>query len=332
DDGDASIDPFNMTLRQIMKKIDDQLGMHGSCDITPDGKLILRTAQGGPGSSVELASIDDAFFEFLFGTDPLVKNGANEPTHGYYRSGVPYSATDTIALPPGFEMNILINSTTDSPASITVGGFAAGMGIIDIVDHINQACMSDPAISLLVLPSESNAFNFASVVNSNGEQLYPPLPGQASPDNDVAMYLKIQSHTWGTGSNIKIENTAAQPPADFAAGMAELFGKGTINAPVIMGGVDGIEQEMCMWLDVADAQLGNLNRIWTDLGARMNRGELTQDRLDMDGIVAEMLLAETESVDEAKTIMLLQIAETVYSASLAVGARVIQPSLLDFLR
>ncbi|MCL2060493.1 MAG: flagellar hook-associated protein FlgL, partial [Oscillospiraceae bacterium] len=260
DDGDPAVDPCNMTLRQIMKKIDDQLGMHGSCDISSDGKLIIRTAQGGQGSSVELASIDEAFFEFLFGTDPIVKNGANDPTHGYYRSGVPYSATDTVALPPGFEMNVLINSTTDSPVSIAIGGFAVGMGIMDIVDHINQACMADPVLSQLVLPSESNAFSFASLVNSNGEQLYPPQPGQAVPDGDAAMFLRIQSHTWGTGSNIKIENTPAQPATDFAAGMAELFGKGTINAPVVMGGVDGIEQEICLWLDVADGQPGNLNR------------------------------------------------------------------------
>jgi flagellar hook-associated protein 3 FlgL len=67
------------------------------------------------------------------------------------------------------------------------------------------------------------------------------------------------------------------------------------------------------------------------MGARMARAELTQDRLDLDKIVSETLLSENESVDEAKALMLLQIAETVYNASLAVGARVIQPTLLDFL-
>jgi flagellar hook-associated protein 3 FlgL len=43
-------------------------------------------------------------------------------------------------------------------------------------------------------------------------------------------------------------------------------------------------------------------------------------------------LAENECVDEARALMLLQMSETVYNASLAVGARVIQPSLIDFLR
>ena len=156
--------------------------------------------------------------------------------------------------------------------------------------------------------------------------------GAAAPDSFEGLYLKLQSHTWGSESSIKIESASAPPDAAFSEGMAELFGKGTINAPVVMSGVDGFDEEICRWLDVADAQLANINRIWTDLGARMNRAELTQDRLELDKIVSETLLAENESVDEAKALMLLQIAENIYNASLAVGARVIQPSLIDFLR
>ena len=330
DDGDPTIDPHNMTLRQIMKKIDDQLGMHGTCDID-EGRLVLRAADGGPDSSLELASIDDEFYEFLFGSDPIVKNGANDPTHGFYRSGVAYSISDTVSLAAGFAMNIKLNSATEDPISIAISGFPAGASIVDIVDHINQNCLADPVLSQIIQPAETNNFSFAVLVDSNGNQLYPPINGAAFPDDNAAMFLMIQSHTWGTGSSIKIDGLTTPPDAAFLDGMAELFGKGTVNAPVVMGGVDGIEEEICRWLDVADAQLANLNQIWTDMGARMNRGELTQDRLDMDIIVAETLLAENESADEAKTLMLLQIAQTVYSASLAVGARVIQPSLLDFL-
>jgi flagellar hook-associated protein 3 FlgL len=114
--------------------------------------------------------------------------------------------------------------------------------------------------------------------------------------------------------------------------MAALFGKGTANAPVAMGGVDGLKAEVCTWLDTLEAQLGNLTRVWTDLGARMNRVELTKNRLEFDNIVLETLQSENEDVNLAYAISMLQMAETVYNASLAVGARVIQPSLIDFLR
>jgi len=342
DDGDAAIDPKNMTLRQIMRKIDDQLGMHGTCDID-EGRLVIRASDGGPNSSIELAGIDQAFYEFLFGSDPIVKNGANEPTHGYYKGGVAFKLSEDVVLPAGFAMDVIINSTvkdpvTGQPLTLNVGGFPATVGtppatpkITDIVDHINKAYLDNPATAININPTDLNNYSFATLVDGNGNQIYPPLYGAQMPEENAEVYLKFQSHTWGTGSNIKIVNTAP-PSAGYDAGMQALFGKGTINAPVAMGGVDGFDEEICAWLDVADAQLANINQIWTDLGARMSRGELTQDRLELDKIVADTLLAENESVDEAKAIMLLRIAETVYSASLAVGARVIQPSLLDFLR
>jgi len=332
DDGDPTIDPHNMTLRQIMKKINDQLGGHGTCDID-EGRLVVRTTQGGPDSSIEIAGEDESFFEFLFGAEPIIKNGANEPTHGFYKSGVAYRASDVITLPAGFDMKVRLNGMTDNPLEVTIGGFpGGGAGIMDIVDHINNAAMSDPAFMANVVSADTNNYRLAVLTDRAGNQLYPPINGAQIQAGAEELFLVLQSYSWGTGSSVKIDSVATPPGAAYADGMAALFGKGTANAPAVMGGVDGLEDEICRWLDVADAQLGNLNRIWTDLGARMNRGELTQDRLELDKIVSETLLAENESVDEAKALMLLQMAETVYSASLAVGARVIQPSLLDFLR
>jgi len=331
DDGDPAVDPHNMTLRQIMKKIDDQLKGQGTCDID-EGRLVIRTVQGGPNSSIELSCIDEDFFEFLFGAEPIVKNGANEPTHGFYKSGSAFRASDIVALPAGFVMNVIINGSTADPVSVAISGFPAGASIVDIADYINQAALADPVLSLNIISAETNDYNLAIIVDKNGNRVYPAPDGSSAPPDGNDLFLVLQSYTWGIGSSIKIESVNTPPDADFIAGMAALFGKGTVNAPTVMGGVDGFEEEICKWLDVADAQLGNINRIWTDLGARMNRGELTQDRLELDKIVAETLLSENESVDEAKALLLLQIAETVYNASLAVGARVIQPSLLDFLR
>ena len=113
--------------------------------------------------------------------------------------------------------------------------------------------------------------------------------------------------------------------------MEKIFGKGSENSPVRLGGVDGFLEEICLWLDVADAELSNINMLWVDLGARMNRGELTLDRLGSDVLNYATLSSQNEDVDEAYAIMMLEVAQTVYNASLAAGARVIQPTLLDFL-
>lgn len=68
-----------------------------------------------------------------------------------------------------------------------------------------------------------------------------------------------------------------------------------------------------------------------DLGARMNRLELVENRLDEQEVNAEKNLAENEDVDYEKAITNLMTQESMHQAALSAGSRIIQPSLVDFL-
>ncbi|HOL92687.1 MAG TPA: flagellin, partial [Clostridiales bacterium] len=68
------------------------------------------------------------------------------------------------------------------------------------------------------------------------------------------------------------------------------------------------------------------------VGARINRLELTMNRMLNDITNFTRLMSENEDVDMTETIMNLKNEENVYRASLAGGARIIMPSLVDFLR
>ncbi len=70
----------------------------------------------------------------------------------------------------------------------------------------------------------------------------------------------------------------------------------------------------------------------SQVGARVNRLDLTMTRLEEQEINFETLLSDVQSVDIAEAVMNLQVQEDVYNSALAVGARIIQPSLIDFLR
>lgn len=70
----------------------------------------------------------------------------------------------------------------------------------------------------------------------------------------------------------------------------------------------------------------------SDVGARMNRLEATKLRYTDDIITYKALKSQVEDVDVAETIMYLKTQEAVYHASLAAGARLMQPSLVDYLR
>lgn len=84
-------------------------------------------------------------------------------------------------------------------------------------------------------------------------------------------------------------------------------------------------------LENIDLKINELLSEWSKVGARVNRMEMQQNRLEDGQISLTGLLAETEDADMEEVIMNLQMQENVYRASLAAGARIIQPSLVDFL-
>lgn len=81
-----------------------------------------------------------------------------------------------------------------------------------------------------------------------------------------------------------------------------------------------------------DNILNNILSIRSDVGAKENRLELTKTRLEDTKANYSSLLSKTEDVDMAKTITELNMQENIYRTSLAAGAKIIQPSLMDFLR
>lgn len=69
-----------------------------------------------------------------------------------------------------------------------------------------------------------------------------------------------------------------------------------------------------------------------DIGARSNRAELMDNRLQMQEGAAKKQRSENEDIDYEVVITELITSESIHRAALSVGARIIQPSLVDFLR
>ena len=81
-----------------------------------------------------------------------------------------------------------------------------------------------------------------------------------------------------------------------------------------------------------DQYINNLLSFRSEAGAKVNRLELVESRLEDMELNYTELLSENEDVDMARLIIDLKNQENVYRASLAAGARIIQPTLVDFLR
>ena len=70
----------------------------------------------------------------------------------------------------------------------------------------------------------------------------------------------------------------------------------------------------------------------SEIGAKMKRLELTMKKLSSQDLSTQELITKNEGINVPEVITKLKTEENIYRASLSIGARIIQPSLVDFLR
>ncbi len=108
-------------------------------------------------------------------------------------------------------------------------------------------------------------------------------------------------------------------------GIFDLFDQ--LIADIQSGDSDAISAR----LEGMDAKIDDILSKRSIIGARVNRLELHENRMKDEQVSLKSLLSKREDADLAELAIDLQTQENVYNASLAAGAKIIMPSLLDFL-
>jgi flagellar hook-associated protein 3 FlgL len=85
-------------------------------------------------------------------------------------------------------------------------------------------------------------------------------------------------------------------------------------------------------LKAVSDQIDNILRVRARVGATMNRLETASSRLAELEESTMSMLSDTEDADMAKTLVSFSTQQAVYQSALNAGARIVQSSLLDFLR
>lgn len=119
----------------------------------------------------------------------------------------------------------------------------------------------------------------------------------------------------------------------------EVFGGPPTASPQLFAVLEGLSAKLKANDGNLAADLGRLdtarlnvqNRL-SEVGARYNRVETLRARAEDALITMRTGLSEVEDIDLPKTLIEVQMQEVAYQAALNAGARVVQPSLLDFLR
>jgi flagellar hook-associated protein 3 FlgL len=115
----------------------------------------------------------------------------------------------------------------------------------------------------------------------------------------------------------------------------EIFGDMLKDSGDIQGLINALNEdspEIGGYLEKVDKYIDQMLAGRAKIGAKQNRIELMDDRLQQQEVFSTRILSDNEDVDMEKVIMELTTQESVHRAALSVGSRIIQPTLMDFLR
>ena len=159
--------------------------------------------------------------------------------------------------------------------------------------------------------------------NSLSENAFDPATGAFL--GDTAEVLRT------VAPGVQVPVTVAGPAA-FGAGATQLFAVLDGLATALETGGPGLHAALDGGLVNLDTAIDGMLTTLGQVGARFNRVETTRDAAEAQLLSMTSSLSEVEDIDLPRTIVDLQMQEVAYKAALGATARVVQPSLLDFLR
>ncbi|KAJ53499.1 flagellar hook-associated protein 3 FlgL [Clostridium tetanomorphum] len=102
-----------------------------------------------------------------------------------------------------------------------------------------------------------------------------------------------------------------------------------LDSPDGSSGVKEISEKDLLAIDTA---MNNILKLRSQVGAKQNRMESAEEKNTEENFNMTEILSKTEDIDFTKKTMELAVAQTVYMAALQTSARIIQPTLMDYLR
>ncbi len=117
-----------------------------------------------------------------------------------------------------------------------------------------------------------------------------------------------------------------------------LIGMGTDNIYSVLDGLyntlqaDGSTDEIMDYAAKLQRKQGDLLALDAEIGGTTSRLDLVAERFEQDFLNYTEMKMNVENIDQAEVITQYKLQESVYTAALKVGADIIQPTLVDFIR
>ncbi len=221
---------------------------------------------------------------------------------GTSTSGANPSTAAIVAGADSFQISV--DGDTTGPHTVTLTAGTAG-GAAIAADMQTQIQALGGVYAAVTVSYTDNRYVITS--GTTGENSEVEITAAAA--NDISAALKIGKENGGTEISC-IFNVLKQVRASIA---------------------EGDETGTSSLLTKMDLKIDDVLTTWAVVGAKTNRLEMQKTRLESNQEAYTALLASNEDADMAELAIKLKMQENVYNASLSAGAKIIQPSLLDFL-
>lgn len=196
----------------------------------------------------------------------------------------------------------------------------------------DSGTLTDSDRNIIAIEVEELTEQIRQFANSkvNGKYIFnglktdePPYPNKNSYQNDT-FDTSAKMFTIADGVAVKANVTADELFGN-AADNTNLFNTLNLLASDLRSGSD-------IQMDQIDKGIDRMLTVASEAGARKNRVEGIENRILDSNIELKSMLSKLEDVNYAEAVTKLKSEESVYQASLAASAKIIQQTLMDFLR
>ena len=301
-------------------------------------------------------TLGDRSIEIRMGNDEFVLTLPSEPL----TQDAIQKAVDSVELLKKNGVRVNIDSSNNISFSaqeeITAN---ASLGTATIVNDTSKQFIAPLLIgNRLQNTIETDATNHQFVLSVGGVSHTIDLPtgkvyslGSLNGRNELLKDVRAQLTSLGIDQQVQVtftEDNRLQFKGQYKDGVSPSFNDiriedtATGNIVSTLGFVNGQESEKAVvksetlniggMLGDIDKNMENILAKLAEIGAKNNRLELSQNRLEDNLLNIKALLSKVQDADMTEVIMKLKMEEMVYQASLSTGARIIQPTLVDFIR
>lgn len=273
------------------------------------------------------------------------KDGTELPTKAPVQSEIVNSLDKTWS---GKKISFKVDGVTN-PVDITLGTFTSTDKVGDLVANINEQISSKSDLNgkVVAQATDDGRVAFKVLSDSNGKDYSVSIASTGLTTSEISASMigqpisSMQFDTIGSKRAIEISqgvtvdyNVTATDIMSFKDKSGNSCDLRTVLSKIVTDLGDPTKTNDLTTTDLnnLDTAMANLLKVRSEVGAKGNRMDSAKEQNEQSNQDMTEILSKTEDIDITEKTMDYATMQTVYLASLQTSAKVLQPTLMDYVR